>query len=409
MMDNWCPCSENGSKPATKIKKWSPATISKNGALPKSQTIGTTKRDKMKNKVFMFAMFATSLILQGQTNQPEPKYGALAIDRSNGFYYGWSNDYATLAEAEQRAIEECAKKGGDCTLVLSFSGTGCAAYRTIDGNVGTAYGWGLAETKEEADAIATKECLKRTNGASPTNFVWSCNSEDSGPVKEIYNASQEIGGPVQVGSQIWSNRNLDVATFRNGDPIPEAKDAAQWQEYCKTNQPAFVHLNFDPANGEKYGKLYNFHAVMDPRGLAPAGWHVPSKYEFEELIAFLGGKNEAGKKIRATTGWDVPSKEYGDYTGNGTNSSGLNFLPGGRAWGNQYDDVPLASSVFNYYGNGKWWSSTIDGNDRWNDNGGAYGYYNNGFALGFSSHTKNYTGMSSESPQRGFSVRLIKD
>jgi uncharacterized protein (TIGR02145 family) len=136
---------------------------------------------------------------------------------------------------------------------------------------------------------------------------------------------------------------------------------------------------------------------------------VPAKSEYETLISFLGGKYEAGKKIRATKGWDVPDKKYGDYAGNGNNSSGLNFLPGARAWSNQYDKVPNAASVFgDYYSDGQWWTSTIDGPGRWNENSG-YGYYRNGFAFGFSSHTKNLTGLGSESPQRGFSVRLIKD
>ena len=114
------------------------------------------------------------------------KYGALAIDRSNGFYYGFSFDQPSRPEAEKRAIDECTKRGGSCSIVLTYSGTGCAAYRTINGNVGTAFGWGLAKTKEEADAIATKECLKRSFGTQPTNFVWSCNSAQAAQLNEIY-------------------------------------------------------------------------------------------------------------------------------------------------------------------------------------------------------------------------------
>ncbi|WP_410221237.1 FISUMP domain-containing protein [Pedobacter sp.] len=336
------------------------------------------------------------------------KYGALAVDRDNGFYYGWSFDQATLSEAENRAVEECRRKGGNCTVVLSYEGTGCAAYRTIDGKVGTAFGWGLAATKEEADAIAMKECLKRSSGAPAQNFVWSCNSANGTPLKEIYNAIDEIEAPVKVGNQIWSNKNLDVATFSNGDPIPEAKTPAEWQQFCKNHKPAFIYLNFDAKNGKKYGKLYNFHAVMDPRGLAPKGWHIPSAQEYETLIAVLGGKYEAGKKIRGKTGWDLPDKKYGEYAGNGTNESGLNFLPGGRARSNEYEKEPSAASVFNYYGDGQWWTSTIDGVGLYNPNNG-YGYYNNGFAFGFSSYKKNVTGLGSEAPERGFSVRVIKN
>src|SRR5687767_4725778 len=74
-------------------------------------------------------------------------FGALAIDRNNGFYYGWSYDNPTLDAASKRAVDECNKTGGDCSVVLTFTGAGCAAYRTINGNVGTACGWGLAKTR----------------------------------------------------------------------------------------------------------------------------------------------------------------------------------------------------------------------------------------------------------------------
>jgi len=171
----------------------------------------------MKKPITIFLLTFATFSIYGQTKQIKKtpvgsktvasKFGALAIDRGNGFYYGWSFDYATLAEAEKKAMDECNAKGGHCTVVLSYSGTGCAAYRTIDGNVGTAYGWGLANTKEEADAIATKECLKRSNGTDKTNFVWSCNAANGGVLKEIYNASEEIK----------NTKNKNRLTDENGD------------------------------------------------------------------------------------------------------------------------------------------------------------------------------------------------
>ena len=152
--------------------------------------------------IFMYPVFSISLF--SQTNNTPDKnaltisndvmYGALAIDRGNGFYFGWAADCSTLAEAEKKAIENCSKKGGRCTIVLSFSGTGCAAYRFITGNVGMGYGWGLAKTKEEADTRAKKECAERSYGLPAPNFVWSCNSSNSGELKEIYNAHDELKG-----------------------------------------------------------------------------------------------------------------------------------------------------------------------------------------------------------------------
>ena len=74
---------------------------------------------------------------------------------------------------------------------------------------------------------------------------------------------------VTIGDQVWSTKNLDVATFRNGDSIPQAITKKEWKEARKKQQPAWCYFENDPANGEKYGKLYNWYAVNDSRGLAP--------------------------------------------------------------------------------------------------------------------------------------------
>jgi hypothetical protein len=124
--------------------------------------------------------------------QADVKFGALAIDRGNGICFGWAADCVSLAEAEKKALENCSRKGGRCTIVLSYSGTGCAVYRFITGNVGMGYGWGLARTKEEADTRAKKECAERSYGLPAPNMVSSCNSANSGDLKLIYDAHDEI-------------------------------------------------------------------------------------------------------------------------------------------------------------------------------------------------------------------------
>lgn len=74
---------------------------------------------------------------------------------------------------------------------------------------------------------------------------------------------------VTIGTQVWRTKNLDVATFRNGDSIPQAKTNEEWEKAAENQQPAWCYYNNDPANGAKYGKLYNWYAVNDSRGLAP--------------------------------------------------------------------------------------------------------------------------------------------
>jgi uncharacterized protein (TIGR02145 family) len=109
---------------------------------------------------------------------------------------------------------------------------------------------------------------------------------------------------VTIGTQDWSTKNLDVSTFRNGDVIPEARSKEEWEAANASKQPAWCYYENDPINGLEFGKLYNWYAVSDPRGLAPAGWHVPTTLEWYELMNFLGGdENEVGKKLKVKSSW----------------------------------------------------------------------------------------------------------
>jgi len=125
--------------------------------------------------------------------------------------------------------------------------------------------------------------------------------------KDAFNNNKNSGPPanlksVVIGAQTWTSENLNVSTFRNGDPIPEVRSTEEWNKAGDNKQPAWCYYDNDPSNGAKYGKLYNWHAVNDPRGLAPNGWHVPSKEEWHLLENYLG-KNIAGKKLKTTSGW----------------------------------------------------------------------------------------------------------
>lgn len=119
----------------------------------------------------------------------------------------------------------------------------------------------------------------------------------------------------------WATANLNVTTYANGDPIPEVQDQATWDSLTTG---AWCSYDNNPANDAIYGKLYNWYAVSDPRGLAPTGYHVASDTEWITLITCLGGDLIAGGKLKetGTTHWLAPN------TG-ATNSSGFTALPGG--------------------------------------------------------------------------------
>ena len=111
----------------------------------------------------------------------------------------------------------------------------------------------------------------------------------------------------QIGSQVWIAANLNVSHFRNGDIIPEVRGDDEWEKADNEGRAAWCYYNNDPANGAIYGKLYNWYAVNDPRGLAPKGWHVPCDDEWTELEICLG-ENAGGKmKETGTTHWTPPN------------------------------------------------------------------------------------------------------
>ena len=91
---------------------------------------------------------------------------------------------------------------------------------------------------------------------------------------------------------IWMEQNLDVDHYRNGDSILQVKDPRAW---AKLKTGAWCYYENDPLNGGKYGKLYNWYAVNDERGLAPTSWRIPTQTEFETLKSSIQIKNKSAK------------------------------------------------------------------------------------------------------------------
>jgi uncharacterized protein (TIGR02145 family) len=169
-----------------------------------------------------------------------------------------------------------------------------------------------------------------------------------------------------------------VSTFRNGEPIPEAKNAKQWVEASEKRTAAFCYYEYDSVEGKVYGKLYNWFAIIDSRGLAPKGYHIPSDAEWTILTDMLGGEEIAGKKMKSTTGWIN--------NGNGNNRSGFNALPGGYCNNNGY--------FFYITENGYWWSSSED-------------YFGSAYRLLSNKDTR--VSRYGNGKNDGFSVRCLRD
>ena len=159
--------------------------------------------------------------------------------------------------------------------------------------------------------------------------------------------------PIQIGNQVWMDKNLSVKHFSNGDEIPFAKSREEWQKAGEDCTPAWSYYENSSAFAEKVGILYNWYAVTDLRGLAPKGWKIPETRDFEELISFLGGKFIAGKKLKSRQDWFR--------NGHGDNTTGFNAIAGGNRdmEGNYYYIVRV----------GNWWTK-----NEYDPNNGVYYY-----------------------------------
>ena len=163
---------------------------------------------------------------------------------------------------------------------------------------------------------------------------------------------------VIIGNQEWVSENLNVSHYRNGDLIPQVQEADKWSNLTTG---AWCFYENETTNGKTYGKLYNWYAVNDSRGLAPAGWHIPTDAEWQELVEFLGGDAIAGGKLKATTSWKSPNE-------GATNESGFSAFPGGtRSTNGNFGTIGK-------YGN-FWSSSEFNFKFAWDR---YLGYYNSG-------------------------------
>ncbi len=149
---------------------------------------------------------------------------------------------------------------------------------------------------------------------------------------------------IEIGTQEWMAQNLRTSRYRNGDIIPNVPCSEAWNDF---DIGAWTHYDDDSSYDFPYGKMYNWHAADDPRGICPTGWSIPTDAEWEELADHLGGATIAGglMKSSGTEYWTSPNA-------NANNQSGFSGLPGGYMW----TGVNLGFWEINNFGS--WWTAT---------------------------------------------------
>jgi uncharacterized protein (TIGR02145 family) len=212
-------------------------------------------------------------------------------------------------------------------------------------------------------------------------LIVGCSKDSAEAPPTITDIDGNVYETVVIGNQTWMKTNLNVSKYKDGTPIPEVTDPDEW---AKLTTGAWCYYDYDSSNGKVYGKLYNWYAVSNIRGLAPTGTSIPTEAEWTTLTNFIG--SEAGLKMKSTgtildrTGlWKSPNRDV-------TNSTGFTALPGGYI---------ISNGTFHFLGdNGYWWSATsVDAATAWNR------------SLGYNS---NIACMSYDDKNYGFAVRCIK-
>ena len=208
---------------------------------------------------------------------------------------------------------------------------------------------------------------------------------------------------VQIGDQVWFAENLRTTVYANGDQIPAGLTDGEWfstsdgattvygegSSSCESFSPDIDACD-EGQSLAAYGRLYNWYAVDDARGLCPAGWHVPTRQEWDELKDYITSQgfplSSAGMALKSNSGW------YNN--GNGTDDFGFSALPGGsRDYSNGASPWDGDFIYAGYYGN--WWSASPHGGDAWH--------------IRLSRSSGHWGGWHAFLQRNGFSVRCLRD
>jgi uncharacterized protein (TIGR02145 family) len=152
---------------------------------------------------------------------------------------------------------------------------------------------------------------------------------------------------IVIGTQEWMAENLNTSIYRNGDAIDTGLDNTTWST---TTSGAWAYYNNNPSYACPYGKLYNWHACTDSRGLCPADWHVPSTQDWNVLTEFLDGAFLAGGKMKSIGNLETTTGLWNYFNSESTNSSGFSGIPGGLRlsdgfYGSIYSSAFIWSSI----------------------------------------------------------------
>ncbi|MBP5496367.1 MAG: fibrobacter succinogenes major paralogous domain-containing protein [Bacteroidales bacterium] len=125
---------------------------------------------------------------------------------------------------------------------------------------------------------------------------------------------------VMIGSQCWMRENLRVTHYADGTAVAAGEQTSSTTAY-------YYNPGTSASETETFGLLYNLRAARrashdtytdnNPsgmQGICPAGWHLPSNAEFEQMVNFLAHDAQnlcqnttanVGKSLASTQNWQT--------------------------------------------------------------------------------------------------------
>jgi uncharacterized protein (TIGR02145 family) len=244
----------------------------------------------------------------------------------------------------------------------------------------------IRNSEDQTPVAGTIRYNPATKDFEGFNGKWVSLSNSSGPTGS--GMVTDIDGnqylTITIDTQTWMREDLRVTKYRNGDPVPEVLLNSDW---TGLSTGAWSWNDHNPELDLPFGKLYNWYAVNDSRGLCPSGWHVPTDAEWTTLTDSLGGLTVAGGKMKTKGTIQAGTGYWEDPNAGATNESGFTGLPGGfRDLNGQFHNLGL---------NTNWWSSNeYDGSNAW---------------YRFLVFGNDDVGRNINNKRLGFSVRCVKD
>jgi uncharacterized protein (TIGR02145 family) len=287
---------------------------------------------------------------------------------SFSFYPGNESLYVLTARADQQSrtikmfnSQSAAAGEGVCTLVYNGTKNVSTGYKSEIMLNNFVFDLGDQLQYSASSALGNRTIIDTPSGNQTYTFQYGISVMPCPGMPTITDIDGNIYNTVLINEQCWMKENLKTTTYNNGTSIPNVTDDNAWSNLTFG---AYAWFDNDISWKDSYGALYNWFTTVDPNGLCPTGWHVPTYNEWTALPDYIGGPNsphgnelKSCRQVNSPPGGNCNTSEHPRweedtlYSNYGTDDYGFSGLPGGRRQRQGNFNGPGIGNI------SYWWSS----------------------------------------------------